>query len=219
MNTPKLIIFDMDGLIFDSERTYMVEIRKALRDLGYELTEEDYKKTVGIRFPEAQEIMKTCYGQDVPYMDAIAVARPRMLARAAEGNLTVKPGIRELLAAIRAAGIPCMIASSSKEETVHVYVEGAGLSDYFTYVFGGDQVVKGKPDPEVFLKCCALAGVRPENALVLEDSVNGIKAGLAAGIPVICIPDMIEPPAELVPQLYALCRDGFEVQELMKCCL
>ena len=216
MNTPDLFIFDMDGLIFDSERTYMYEIQKAMKVRGYELTEENYVKIVGIRFPDSERIMKECYVEDVPFAEAISIARPEMLRIAASGNLAVKPGIRELLSVIREMGIPAVVASSSKEETVSVYLEGAGLTDYFPYKLGGDQVVKGKPDPEVFLTCCAHAGVRPERALVIEDSVNGIKAALAAGIPVICIPDMVEPGEELKGKLTALCSDGFEVIRLLK---
>jgi len=213
---PRLMIFDMDGLLFDSERSYMHEIAKAMAEYGYTLTEENYKRVVGRRFPDTEQIMKSIYGEQLSYLAVIRKARPRMLEMAAEGRLAVKPGIRELLCYLKELDIPCVVASSSYEETVKVYLQGTGLSDYFSFIIGGDQVRKGKPDPEVFLKCCEAAGVSPEQAMVFEDSEYGVRAALAAGIPVICIPDMVEPSEELVPQLFALCRDGLEAKEFLR---
>ncbi len=217
MFQPRLIIFDMDGLLFDSERSYMHEIAKVMAEYGYTLTEENYKLTVGRRFPDAEQIMKSIYGEQLSYLAVISKARPRMLEAAAEGRLAVKPGIRELLCYLKELDIPCVVASSSYEETVKVYLKGTGLSDYFAFIIGGDQVKKGKPDPEVFLRCCEAAGVSPDQAMIFEDSEYGVQAAIAAGIPVICIPDMVEPPEELVPQLFALCRDGFEAKEFLRC--
>ena len=215
MIQPHLFIFDMDGLLFDSERSYMHEIAKVMAEYGYTLTEENYKRVVGRRFPDTEQIMQSIYGKELSYLAVISKARPRMLEMAAEGRLAVKPGIRELLCYLKELDIPCVVASSSYEETVKVYLQGTGLSDYFTFIIGGDQVTKGKPDPEVFLRCCEAADVSPEQAIVFEDSEYGVQAAIAAGIPVICIPDMVEPPEELVPQLFALCRDVFEAKEVL----
>ena len=212
---PKLVIFDMDGLIFDSERAHMEVIREVMKEYGYKLTEEDYVKTLGLSKDDTRTIMLGIYGQDAPYREIAAEARRRLNAKAARESLPVKPGIPELLQALKENGIPACVASSSPRPTVEVYLSSSGLADRFEYVITGDDIGHAKPDPDIFLRCCRHFQVHPAEALVLEDSENGILAAANGSIPVICIPDMKEPDSEYAEKADAILPDAAKVIELI----
>ncbi len=192
---PELIIFDMDGLIFDTERLFMNALAGVMAERGYTLTEEVYLQTLGAAGNRVSEIMHRYYGEDYDDHAIGHEARERMEAEtAAKGmGLSLKKGILELLVYLTEQDIPCVVASSTGSAFVKKYLEEAGIDWYFRGIIGGDMVQESKPNPEIFLKACALTGTSPEHALVLEDSENGIRAAAAGGIPVLCIPDMKYP--------------------------
>ncbi|MBQ3425946.1 MAG: beta-Ala-His dipeptidase [Clostridia bacterium] len=195
MKTPKKVIFDMDGLIFDSERVFMRELGEVMKPHGYIMRRENYLKTLGLTADALKGKVLEIYGEDYPHEEFSEITRVRVGEIARAGKLPVKEGIRELLAWLKERNIPCAVASSSKRRYVLDYLNAAGLEDYFETVIGGDDVSCSKPEPDVFL--AALGDIPPEEALVLEDSENGIIAASRAGIPVICIPDMLYPRDEI----------------------
>lgn len=196
MNTPKLAIFDMDGLIFDSERLFMGFLQKAAADLGYEITPEKYTLTLGVGGDTLAAKVREIYGADYPHQEISRRARLAMNTWTEHHSIPIKKGIPELLAFFAARQIPCCVASSTPTGHVIRYLEQAGLSRYFSKITGGDQVRHSKPDPEIFLLSCRHFGIKPENSLVLEDSENGLLAAHNGKIPAICIPDMKYPAAQ-----------------------
>ena len=210
---PELVIFDMDGLIFDSERAFMQVTREVIAGYGYDLTEEVYVRTLGLSGADTRKIMLEVFGEDVPYEEIAAEARRRMNAKADRESLPVKPGIPGLLCMLQESGIPACVASSSPRATVETYLSSAGLDRWFGFIITGDDIEHAKPDPDIFLRCCRHFGVSPGNALVLEDSENGILAAANGGIPVICIPDMKQPDPAYAAKTTAILPDAGQAAE------
>ena len=203
----KKAIFDMDGLIFDTERLFMKELSKVMAEEGYTLTEEIYTQTIGLASVAVKEKMCKIYGSEYPFEKLSAKARLSMEKNAQTG-LPVKPGIPELLESLCGKGTECCVASSTEAEFVKKYIDAAGLGKYFGEIIGGDMVSRSKPAPDIFLK--ALGNTAPNDAVVFEDSENGVRAGISAGIPVICIPDMKRPPEEVISKAYACVESAFD---------
>ena len=212
---PELVIFDMDGLIFDSERAHMEVLQEICLEHGLELTEEDYVKTLGLSRADTLQVMKGIFGPEVPYGEIAAEGRRRLNARAQKKSLPVKPGIKELLGHLGSMGIPACVASSSPRKTVEIYLDSSGLAPAFDFIMSGDDITHSKPDPEIFLQCCRHYGTEPAHALVLEDSEYGILAAANAGIPVVCIPDMKQPAPEYASKAGCILPDAFALIRLL----
>lgn len=174
---------------------------------GYTLTEEIYTQTIGLASVAVKEKMCKIYGSEYPFEKLSAKARLSMEKNAQTG-LPVKPGIPELLESLCGKGTECCVASSTEAEFVKKYIDAAGLGKYFGEIIGGDMVSRSKPAPDIFLK--ALGNTDPNDAVVFEDSENGVRAGISAGIPVICIPDMKRPPEEVLSKAYACVENAFD---------
>ena len=215
MQAPALVIFDMDGLIFDSELAFMHTLQEVMAEYGLTMTREVYEETLGLSLADTRTVILRHYGPDAPFETIYREGRKRQNEKAARRGLPVKPGIRELLAWLKEQELPSCLASSSPRTTIEVYLRSAGLSGAFSFVISGDDIRNSKPDPEIFLRCCEHYGVRPAEAVVLEDSENGIRAAVAGGIPVICIPDMKQPAKGLAAQTAAMCPDAFAVRGLL----
>ena len=211
----KLVVFDMDGLMFDTENLFFQYYKEAAAELGYELTREFYLETVGCNATEVRRITAELMGEEFPQDEAGSRAHEKIREYLEDHRVPVKPGLQELLEYLKEKEIPCVIASSSAESTIHRYLVSAGIEEYFVGIANGNQVEHSKPEPDIFLKACADAGVRPEEALVLEDSQNGILAAWRAGIRVICVPDMKYPATEYAEKTARICQDLCEVRSLL----
>ena len=186
----KAVIFDMDGLMIDSERVtydgYAIECEK----LGLKMDKEFYKEILGHTIPEIYQQFYGRYGQSFPMDEVLKRVHTYMEDLFQEQGVPLKEGLVELLVYLKANGYQTVVATSSTRERVNKILKQAELSKFFDASVCGDEVEKGKPNPEVFLKACEKIGVKPEKAIVLEDSEAGIQASFVAGIPVICVPDM-----------------------------
>ncbi len=202
-------IFDMDGLIFDSERIFMRELGEVMKPFGYEMKRENYVKTLGLAGDNLLRRVREIYGADYPHEKLSRMARSRVNELALAGGLPVKPGIRELLKLLKERGVTCVVASSTHKRYVEKYLDAAGLSGYFSAVIGGDMARRSKPEPDIFLM--ALGDTPPQAALVLEDSENGIIAASRARIPVVCIPDMVVPRPEIAALAATVAESAWDI--------
>ena len=194
----RAVIFDMDGLLTDSETPGLAGIQACGRKQGYEIPLEHVRQTIGINARAAGDF----YHRHYPDLDTEQLFRDftdYMHALAAAGGIPLKKGARELLEALRARGIPCAVASSSDGETVRLYLEKQGVDGYFAALVSAAGGVRSKPAPDIFLKAAGILGAAPEDCLVLEDSVFGVMAGRAAGMTVCMIPDLIPFTPGLAP--------------------
>lgn len=211
MNIPKLVIFDMDGLIFDTERLFIEKQTPFLEKYGYIARDEDYIKTLGTNGEQLKKIHTEIYGPDYPTDLITKLTRAEVDKHMEVYGPTIKPGILELLEWLKQKNVSCAVASSTKTETVEKYLKLADIYKYFDYVIGGDQVSNTKPDPEIFLKAFERKHIDKNEALILEDSENGILAAQRAGIPVICIPDLKYPDENFREIPIYILSNGFEV--------
>ncbi len=191
------VIFDMDGLLMDSERIGLTVMHQCGFLQGYDIPVSMVRETIGSNKQSSSDF----YHQFFPDLDTDRLFldfKKAMCDLAKRGEIPLKAGARELLAAVKARCIPMAVASSSGESTIRVYLESVDVISYF------DQIVTGsglpsKPAPDVFLKAAAALNAAPERCLVLEDSIHGVQAGRAAGMTVAMIPDMIPFTEDLKP--------------------
>ncbi len=186
---PGGVLFDMDGLLFDSERPAIPLIMEISRRLGTPVGEDTIRRTVGCAAPLARRI----YHEETPEVDYDALFGEfdrTMQRRGAEGRIPLKEGAGELLEWLREERIPCALASSSPRATVESYLKGAGIREYFMCLVTGKELTHSKPHPEAFIRVAEGLGQECGRCLVLEDSPNGIRSGHDAGCRVCMVPDL-----------------------------
>ena len=193
----KAFIFDMDGVIFDSERLYIECCIEVAKELGMERIVETCHRCIGVTTDVTRAILLETY-QDAELVErfreqSVALVRSRIR----DGFLEMKPGVRELLDCLRDLGCRMAVASSTRTDIVEKELSDAGLRGYFSAVVGGDQAQRSKPNPDIFLKAAELLGEKPDNCVVIEDSFNGIRAAKAAGMTAVMVPDQLEPDEEI----------------------
>ncbi len=190
------VILDMDGLMLDTEPVSLAAWKEASLRFGYPLTDEICGQMLGLNAQACQELLVTRFGPGCP-ADEIEQARNVLyLERLESAGVPHKPGLLELVRFLEERGIPKVVATSSTTDVALRVLSRAGVLDHFAVVIGGDQVVKGKPAPDIFLLAAERIGQPPEKCVVLEDSANGVRAAAAAGMKVILVPDGRAPSAE-----------------------
>ncbi len=209
------VLFDMDGVIFDSETVSVQCWRKAADELGLEGIDRVYTRCVGTNIASSKAILTEAYGERVDPAAFLALTNRFYDEACAADGLPVKPGAPELLRALREAGVPMAIASSTSRDYVTRELREAGLLPYFDAVICGDMVTKSKPDPEIFLKAAEALGVQPCDAVVIEDSYNGIRAAAAGGMHPIMVPDILPPTDEMRRLAEIILPSLFEVRDFL----
>lgn len=212
----KAVIFDMDGLMIDSERATFEEYQKVLSQNGYEMSEDFYKTLLGKTLKAVYQIFYKEYGKDFPIDEMIQKVHDALAQRFETEGVPVKKGLIELLTFLKEHHYKTIVATSSGRERVDTILKQADLTQYFDDSICGDEVTKGKPDPEVFLRACEKLNVLPSEALVLEDSEAGIEAAYNADIKVVCIVDMKYPEPKYKDMTYKMLDSLDQVINLLK---
>lgn len=194
----KAVIFDVDGTLLDTERIYMQAWKAAAAEQGYVMPDELLRKTRAVDAKVAARIFEEEIGNGFSYVKT----RP-LRVRIAEEIIArespiLKPGVLELLDYLKEKGIRLSVASSTNTQTTREHLAASGIADRFEVIVGGDQIVNGKPHPDIFLKAAELLGEAPENCMVVEDSPAGIRAGAAAGMKVVLVPDQAAITQEII---------------------
>ena len=198
------VLFDMDGLLVDTEPLWTTAEVELAERLGATWSDDVKARVMGLRLDSAVPVMLVGLAQ-VPTPLLVARTRSALLDRMVElfrGDLPARPGALDLLADLRAAGVPVALVSSSYRVLVDAVLGRLGLSSSsgpcaFDVTLAGDEVRQAKPHPEPYLLACARLGVDPTRAVVLEDSPAGLASGTAAGCAVVAVPSM--PGAGIVP--------------------
>ncbi len=200
-------VFDMDGLMFDTETLVYRAWQKVMDDHNYNYNFEIYKQTVGRRTVDVKKMYEEMYDDNFDY--ALMREEANVYFRKAINDFGVpfKKGLINILEHLKQKGIKIALATSTSSQTAMWLIEDANLKKYFDKYVCGNMVTNGKPHPEVFLTAAKELQLSPEDCIALEDSLNGIKSAYNAGMKPIMIPDMLEPTEEIKPMLYALCED------------
>ena len=197
------VLFDMDGVLFDTERLGLTGWRLAAGELGVPMTDTFIAALRGRNIADSREYFNRTLGRDdydavrairVAYSDAII----------AKEGVPVKPGVTELLEALKARHIPAVLATGTRREVAMRYLRETGIDGYFAAAICGDEVLHAKPDPEIYVRAAEKLGLTPGECMVLEDSINGLTAARAAGCVSVMVPDLTPPTPEIAP-LYDFC--------------
>ena len=192
----KGVLFDMDGLMFDTERLGQAGWQQAGKELGFPITEAFVSRIRGRNETDGKAVAAEIFGPsfDFPKARAIRFAYVDLL---------------RLLNALKQRGIPTALATSTRRSTAFDYLKIAGVEDFFSAAVCGDEVVHSKPEPEIFLKAAEKLGAEPSACIVLEDSPSGVEAGFRAGCMTVMVPDLT-PPDDRLRTMYRACVKTLE---------
>ncbi|WP_445503343.1 HAD family hydrolase [Microvirga sp. G4-2] len=196
LTQPRAVVFDMDGLLLDTEVLYREVMAEACSELGHEMAVEFHSHLIGVPKDRGAQILLGHFGPDFP----LAVFHERTAAAFAarcENAIPVKKGAYELLRELGRRNIPAAVATSTHREAALDHLQKAGLLNLLATVVTRDDVEHGKPHPESFLTAARRLEVDPSTCWALEDSHNGVRAAHAAGMATIMIPDLLEPTEEI----------------------
>lgn len=211
----KAVVFDMDGVIFDSEIKAIECWEEIAKKYGIANIEDTARKCLGINAVVTKEIFLETYGRDFPYDEYKKEMSALFHRRYDEGRLPLKSGIRELLQYLKEEGYKIGIASSTRYAVVQQEIKDAGLLSYFDHITGGDMLKKSKPEPDIYLMACEHLDVEPKEAVAIEDSYNGIRSVYRAGMVPIMVPDLVEPDEEMKKLAKYICKDLLQVKKIL----
>jgi HAD superfamily hydrolase (TIGR01509 family) len=208
------VIFDMDGLLFDTERLYSDAMIMAAKEMGVSLAPEAIHDTVGLTAKNGNAVLAEHLGSDfdVASFWSISSANFEILA---ETQLSLKPGVIELLDLLDHMKLPRAIATSTVQPTVDHHLAKAGISERFDAVVAYGDYAHGKPHPAPYIAAAKRLGVDPAHCLALEDSYNGVRSAAAAGMITIMVPDLIVATEEMHELTLQIARDLHEVCVLL----
>lgn len=197
-----LVIFDMDGLMFDTERIGIRAWMQAGRDHGVPLTPEIITETIGLDIRNTERVFREHLG-DMPFEDMKMRRFEHAFEEIEKTGTPVKPGLPELLDWLTAQGIRKAVATSTERTRARHFMKLGGVLDKFDEIVCGNEVARGKPEPDIFLEAARRVGVHPDECIVLEDSENGLKAAHRAGMKPVLIVDIKRPTPETEKLVFA----------------
>lgn len=213
------VIFDMDGLMFDTELLYYEATQETADQLGIPYDAAIYDRYLGVSDEELWDAYHSHYDLEFGFLKVelfIKTAYERTMALFDSGKVTVKPGLFELLTYLNANQIEKVVASSNKRTVIENLLTKNGLRHEFTTIVSAEDVRRAKPDPEIFVKAQEKLKLPKDQLLILEDSPNGIKAANDAGISVVMIPDLIQPTAETKENSLAILKNLGELPKFLE---
>ena len=211
---PAAVIFDLDGLLFDTESLYQDAIMTAAEELGHDMTPAIFRTMIGRPLAQTRAFLLERYGSSFP-ADELFATWHRHFAVIVETRLAVKPGVLELLDALDTLGMPRGIATSSSHKTVQHHLGAYDLAGRFHKIVASSDYANGKPAPDPYLLAAKQLGIEPRLCLALEDSHNGVRSASAAGMMTIMVPDLLEATDEIRSLCTLVVRDLHEVRDLV----
>ena len=212
----KGILFDMDGLILDTEKLYCRFWQEAARILGYPMTMEQALGMRSLNRHAGEAKLKSYFGEGISYTEVREKRIELMDAFVEKEGVTTKPGIWELLAFLQEKQIRTAIATSSPIGRTKKYLSSVHLENEFDAIVSGYMVEHGKPEPDIYVYAARQLGLEPENRIVLEDSPAGILAAYRAGCMQVMIPDLDEPDEETRKLLFAQAESLVQFREVLE---
>ena len=215
MDKINTVIFDMDGVIFDTERVYLETWTEVFEKYGYNMTREIYTSVMGIGRKNVMNTFKSIYGDDLP-IDNMYKEKDEILYRKIEkGEIPTKDGVEEVLKFLKKNNYNIALATSAKRNRVDKHLNDSNLKGIFDVIVCGDEVKKSKPNPEIFLYVANKLNINRKNCIVIEDSLSGVKAGNNAGMLVVNIPDLRECDDEMKKYSHKVFKNLIEFKEYM----
>jgi len=211
----KAVVFDMDGLLFDTESVYRDAMIATARDLGLEMPPELFLRLVGLPWIANVPMLREHYGPDFD-PESFRAEATRRFHLVADAGIGLKAGVIEILDALDDLGLPRAIAISSMHHTVEHHLGQHGLIDRFHAVVANGDYARGKPAPDPYLTAAARLGIASEDCLAVEDSHSGVRAAHAAGMMTVMVPDLLDPTEEMRTLCVRIAGDLHEVRALIE---
>jgi len=208
---PMAVVFDMDGLLCDTEVVYRDAMIATAAEHGHDMPMALFKSMIGLPAPAGDQKVLDHFGGDFP----IAAFNARVLEHveaACLAGIALKAGVVELLDHLDELALPRAIATSSSHRAVEAHLGHSGIIPRFHTVVARGDYARGKPNPDPFLTAAERLGVRPQDCLALEDSHNGVRAAAAAGMMTVMVPDLLDPTEEMQSLCVRIARDLHEVE-------
>lgn len=191
------VVFDMDGVLFDTERLSQHYWGKAGRELGLPAMDQEIYAYLGINSRASEEMFEQDHGDVMSYAEWNRIVRGLSADHIAQHGVPVKDGVRELLQFLKGNGYTVALATSTSRPLAEKYLRQTEIIGYFDQIVTGDMVKHGKPAPDIYLMACEMLGTQPSEAVAVEDSYNGIRSAHAAGMIPVMVPDLLAPTEEM----------------------
>lgn len=212
----KAVLFDMDGLMIDTEKLLSRFWCESANSFGYPMTHEHVLGIRSLASKYAVPHLKKIFGDDFDYW-AVRAKRIELMNSYIESNgIEVKKGLIELLDYIKDSGLRCAVCTATDSERTEMYLRKIGVHDYFDDFVCGNMIKNGKPKPDIYLLGAEKLGLKPCECMALEDSPNGISSANSAGCIPVMVPDLSQPDADTLAKVYAVCDDLSQVIDLIK---
>lgn len=209
------VIFDMDGVLIDTEKHYNAAWCQAATEAGFPFTREHALLLRSCEAKEGEKLMQGIFGPSFDYYAIRERRRELVRERLAQYGLEKKPGVEETLRFLRAKGIKTAVATATALDITKSHLTTIGVCDLFDSIVSAKNVAHGKPEPDVYLYACEQIGERPQDCMAVEDSPNGIMAAYRAGLRTVMVPDLTQPDEELTKYLYACVNSLSDLCELV----
>lgn len=211
----KAVIFDMDGLIFDSEKLLVKYWRQAANEMGFPMEREHALNLRSLARKFAEPYLQGLFGSGFDYAK-VRARRMELMAQHLERHpLELKPGLAQLLGFLDEKGVPAAVATATDITRASEYLERAGVLERFSRIVCASMVESGKPKPDIYLYAAAQLGLPPQECAALEDSPNGVRSASSAGCATIMVPDLTEPDEELKALIYARAESLADVPRIL----
>ena len=209
-------IFDMDGLLLDTERVCKGIFEEACASLSIPFLEDVYLDIIGRNSQGIEKVIRAGYGSDLDYPVLHETWRIRYNAVVKHQAIPVKDGVVELLTWLKNNNIPTAVATSTQQDVATIKLKLAGLDHFFDNLTTGCEVKNGKPDPEIYLLAAGRLNIHPEQCLAFEDSNNGVLSAVSANMQTFQIPDLVQPSAEVLTLGHTVSASLSDVLEILK---
>ncbi len=206
MSRIKAVVFDMDGVLFDTERMYLDAWKILGADKNIRDIENTAKKCIGLSVTDTIALLRLTYGEDFPVEKYHGIIDSIVKDRIINCGMPIKKGAREILEYLYRIDFTVGLASSTKYCKIIENLERAGLRKYFKVIIGGDMIAHSKPDPEIYLAVCRQLGIEPSQAAAVEDSRNGLLSARQAGMIPLLVPDIVSPTEAML----SMCEECFD---------
>jgi len=210
----KAVLFDMDGLIFDTEGLYKKSWQHAAREQGLELSDAFYQNFIGVQDAQCESLLEMQFAEKLN-MDRFRQVRDMMLSAEREKGIAYKIGFDTLFVELKERGFKCALVTSSSLPLVQHHFAGFDYLSLFDAIITSENVKNGKPSPDCYRMACEQLNILPADCLALEDSNNGMRSALGAGCYAVMIPDLLQPDSDVAQRATAVVSNLTEVRRFL----
>ena len=211
----KAVLFDMDGLLFDTERLYFDQWKKASEKAVLAFSDDLFFRCVGKNTDDTKKLLLDVLGKDFPFEQFYEETSNGAIDEIKSHGPPLKKGAKNILSFLKDKKIPIALATSTDKDMAMWMIEKAGFSEYFDAHAFGSEVQNGKPAPDIFLLAAKKLGVKAAQCIVLEDSSYGLRAAHSAGMKTIFVKDLIDPPQEVLEKVWKRAKDLDVAKEML----